>query len=213
MKSIKYIKQQKTEKTMTNYSNSKVYKLVNSIDRKIYVGSTTQPLSQRLSEHKRDAKRRSYYVYQHLNKIGWDTVRIILIETVNCFNKEQLTQREQHYIDLLKPALNKQAAYVNCPHGRIHSKCKECHGAGICPHNIEKATCKICGGAAICEHNMRKSQCIKCGGSNICKHNKQKLFCKICSPKYCQFCDITLSKGNFKPHTQSKNHIHNFIHS
>ena len=191
MKSIKY----KTAKRMPNYSNSKVYKLVNSIDRKIYVGSTTQPLSQRLSEHKRDAKRRSYYVYKHLNTIGWDTVRIILIETVNCFNKEQLTQREQHYIDLLKPSLNKQAAYVNCPHGRKHPQCKECGGSQICHHQREKAKCIECHGSAICEHNVRKRQC------------------KICSPKYCPFCDITLSKGNFKPHTQSKNHIHNFIHS
>ena len=143
---------------MPNYANSKVYKLINSVDSKIYVGSTTVSLSMRLAKHKEDAKRRPRPVHKHFNTIGWDTVRIILIETVNCFNREQLLQREQHYIDLLKPSLNKISAYTNCPHGRQHNKCIDCHGASICPHNKQKATCKICGGSRICEHNREKSK-------------------------------------------------------
>ena len=86
---------------MPNYANSKVYKLINSVDRKIYIGSTTQGLSTRLSKHKWDAAIRPKHVHRHLNTIGWDKVRIVLLETVTCFNKEQLIQREQHYIDLL----------------------------------------------------------------------------------------------------------------
>jgi hypothetical protein len=198
---------------MPNYSNSKVYKLVNGIDNKIYIGSTTQSLSQRLAKHKDDAKKRPYPVHRHFNTIGWDTVRIILIENVECFNKEQLVQREQHYIDLLKPELNKQAAYVNCPHGREHCMCVECGGASICEHNRHKAICKDCVGVSVCCHNKQKRQCKDCGGVGICPHNRVKASCKMCSPKYCEFCGITTSKGTYKQHTKSIIHIYNFINS
>ena len=216
---------------MPNYANSKVYKLISSVDSKIYIGSTTVSLSTRLAKHKNDAKYNPHFVHKHFNTIGWDTVRIILIETVNCFNKEQLTQREQHYIDLLKPSLNKISAYTNCPHGRQHHNCIDCHGAsicphgrehyhcvlchgaGICPHYKQKAQCKICKGSSICPHYKQKAQCKDCGGSAICPHNKRKATCKNCSPTHCEYCDITICKEKYKRHTTTIKHIYNFIHS
>ena len=197
---------------MPNYANSKVYKLISSVDKKIYIGSTTQLLSSRLAKHKDDAKKKPRPVHKHFNTIGWDKVRIVLIETVTCINREQLLQREQHYIDLLKPSLNKQAAYVHCPHGREHNNCIDCHGASICIHNKRKTECKDCGGSQICPHNKQKSICKECCGSQICIHNKQKRNCKICSPIHCQCCDITMAKSTLKQHNQSKKHIYNFIH-
>lgn len=180
---------------MSNYANSKVYKLINSVDKKIYIGSTTQGLSKRLSQHKQTAKIKPSFAHRHFNTIGWDTVRIVLIETVTCINREQLIQREQHYIDLLKPSLNGRSAYVNCPHGREHKQCIECHGASICVHNKQRCQCKECGGSQICSHNIRKA------------------YCKECSPKYCPYCDIILSKPQYKIHLNSIKHIYNFIHS
>ena len=197
---------------MPNYANSKVYKLVSSIDNKIYIGSTTQLLCMRLAKHKDDAKNRPYPVHKHFNTIGWDKVRIVLLETVTCFNKEQLIQREQHYIDLLKPSLNKQSAYVHCPHGRIHNRCKDCCGASICPHNRHKSSCKDCVGSSICPHYKQKAQCKDCGGAGICQHNKRKHHCKICSPKHCEYCDITICKEKYKRHTTTIKHIYNFIY-
>ena len=129
---------------MSKFLNSKVYKLINSIDDLIYIGSTTQPLSKRFSDHKANAKFKPGPVHRHLNNIGWDTVRIILIENVICYNKDQLTQREQHYIDVYKPELNKKSAFTDCPHGRQHNVCVECHGSSICIHNKRKQTCKEC---------------------------------------------------------------------
>ncbi len=40
-----------------NYKNGKIYKIVNLGYNECYFGSTTQSLSRRLSEHKRDFKR------------------------------------------------------------------------------------------------------------------------------------------------------------
>ena len=197
---------------MSRFSNGKVYKLVNGIDSKIYVGSTTQILCKRLADHKHTAKHKPQFVHTHLNTIGWDTVRIILIETVECFNKEQLMMREQHYIDLLNPELNKRASYVNCPHGREHCMCVECGGISICIHNRRKSTCIECGGSQTCSHNRQKRECKQCGGVRICIHNKNQKKCRDCCPKYCQSCDITTNKSDYLRHTRSKKHIYNFIH-
>jgi hypothetical protein len=92
---------------MPNYANGKIYKLINSVDSQIYIGSTTQTLSKRKGGHKVSARKSvNQRVYAHLNSVGWDNVRIVLIEDVVCERKEQLCMREQHYIDLLRPSLN-----------------------------------------------------------------------------------------------------------
>ena len=191
---------------MSRFSNGKVYKLINSVDKKIYIGSTTQPLSKRVADHKSKAKSRPYSVYKHLNTIGWDKVRIILIETVNCFNKEQLNQREQHYIDLYQPSLNKHPAYAN-----KQVVIKEVVPIN-CKHNKKKYVCKICHGSSICEHDRQKSRCRDCHGSSICEHDIRKDRCKVCVAKYCECCNIIIRKGDYKKHTESNIHIYNFIH-
>jgi len=93
---------------MVNYANGKVYRLVNNVDEKFYIGSTCNPLHKRKNGHKRDAiKSPEQPVYQHLNTIGWDNVEIILIEPFPCNSKAELEARERYWIELLKPALNK----------------------------------------------------------------------------------------------------------
>ena len=42
-----------------------------------------------------------------MNTIGWNHVKIILIEAYTCNNKDELTARERYWIDELKPSLNK----------------------------------------------------------------------------------------------------------
>ena len=180
----------------TRYSRGKIYKLVNSVDDKIYVGSTCLSLSKRFYEHKKQARHKPLPAHIHLNTIGWDNVRIILIENVIAETKDQLLQREQHYIDLLNPSLNKLSAYVHCPHGRRHYQCKECGGASICEHNREKSQCKECGGSQICEHNKRKSSCKECGGASICEHNREKSKCKECGGS--QICEHNKRKSQCK---------------
>ena len=75
----------------SRYSNSKVYKMINGIDKHIYIGSTTQTLPKRLYNHKQNAKHgwQPLRVHNHFNRIGWETVKIVLIENVNCKSKEE----------------------------------------------------------------------------------------------------------------------------
>lgn len=87
---------------MERYENSKIYRLVCS-DGFFYVGSTCVPLCKRLWNHKAKSKKKpEQKVYKHINTLGWDNVKIILIEEFQCKNKDELRRREQEEIDKYK---------------------------------------------------------------------------------------------------------------
>lgn len=137
------------------YENGKVYKLVNGVNDDIYVGSTCLPLSKRLSAHKKDAKTdRHKHRYDLLNEIGWESVRIVLIEECKCAGKMELQQREQYHIDNLRPSLNMRRAYGAssqiCPHARRRAYCADCQGSQMCEHNKKHDACCVCS-PALCE--------------------------------------------------------------
>ena len=85
----------------TNYANGKVYVVRNEDNDKVYVGSTTQTLSKRMAEHRRGmnkADRQHFKIYVAMKDISVDKFYIELIENFPCDTKEQLTQREGHWI-------------------------------------------------------------------------------------------------------------------
>lgn len=80
------------------YSKSKIYKL-QCDDGYYYIGSTTAPLSKRLGGHKTKSKfRLNEKKYQHINTIGWDKVKIVLVSEHCLENKEQLLREEDKHI-------------------------------------------------------------------------------------------------------------------
>jgi hypothetical protein len=80
------------------YNHSKLYKL-QCDDGYMYIGCTTQALSVRLGEHKKRSKIDiNRNVYSHINIIGWDKVKIILISEHNLENREQLLREEDRLI-------------------------------------------------------------------------------------------------------------------
>ena len=206
---------------MPNYQNSKVYS-IRSLSRPelIYVGSTTQPLSKRMVQH------RSALTCVSKEIIDIGDAYIELIENYPCVDKNQLLARENRYMRGLD-CLNKHSAIADCPHGRKQNNCVECHGSSICEHNRrrrvclecngscicehnrDRSKCKDCGGASICVHNRCKSQCKDCNGSQICVHQVRITYCKLCFPVECERCNITLSKGTYKRHLKSQTHIEN----
>lgn len=122
--------------TDSRYANGKVYKLVNDVDEEIYVGSTCLPLRKRMYFHKNDAKKKTdRRVCQHLDKVGFENVHIILIENFACNSKEELLARERHWIETLKPSLNKvvplrtDAEYREAHKDKIHKQQREYHEA------------------------------------------------------------------------------------
>ena len=82
-----------------NYKNGKIYQILNKQTNDVYVGSTCSPLCKRLSHHVIASKvKQGRTLYQLMNSIGTSLFYIELLENYPCENKEQLKQREGHYI-------------------------------------------------------------------------------------------------------------------
>jgi len=75
----------------------KIYKLV-CPNYYFYIGSTITTLNSRFSKHKCDSRTVNSKVYIYFNKIGWDNVKIQLIEELNINSREELLFKEAEYI-------------------------------------------------------------------------------------------------------------------
>ena len=86
---------------MPDYKNSKIYTIRCRNDPTlIYVGSTTQQLSQRWAKHRSRIgnEKYKYKLYNKINEIGLDLFYIELYEDYPCKNKENLLKREGEVI-------------------------------------------------------------------------------------------------------------------
>ena len=85
---------------MVNYMDSKIYTIRCRIDETlIYVGSTTQKLTQRLAKHRSDCKMgRCYSLYKYIVSDDWREWYIELVQNFPCNSKEELEKREGEVI-------------------------------------------------------------------------------------------------------------------
>lgn len=87
-------------------NKSGVYQIVNLINKKRYVGSSVN-LATRKSEHFTKLKKNKHhniYLQRSYKKYGKDNFEFQVLEYVE--DKDKLTEREQYYIDTLKPEYN-----------------------------------------------------------------------------------------------------------
>jgi hypothetical protein len=208
----KYFKQNPNTIIIIPQMAARIYKIVNDINSEIYIGSTKQILCKRMADHRKSSRRekcKNYLLYQLAETHGWNRFKIILIEEFECKNNEERFRKEQHYIDELKPVLNKCNAYGSsiCLHNKPRNTCKECGGSSYCLHNRQRRYCKDCGGSSICLHNRHRRYCKDCGGSSFCLHGKRKSYCKDCNNFICEVCNKKYSSKQYL-----KNHL-NKIHN
>jgi hypothetical protein len=201
----------KTEKKrrMPDYQNGKIYSIRSrsNLDL-VYVGSTTQPLSKRFGEHKKQSNK----IKTSKKIIDLGDAYIELIENFSCNSKEELLKREGEIMRSMDCVNKCNPVFIKCPHNKKKLWCKDCGGSQICSHNREKSKCKDCGGSQICSHNRVKSRCKDCGGGQICSHNRVKSRCKDCNNYYCVFCDKKFCNNQYlKYHNNSLKHIQNYI--
>ena len=108
---------------MVDYQNAKIYKLWSPSQNLVYIGSTTQKLSQRKTKHVSDFKS-----WQNGKKnfvtsftiLECEDNRIELIENYPCNSREELLKREGYYIKELD-CVNK------CVSGRTQKEYREEH--------------------------------------------------------------------------------------
>jgi antirestriction protein len=78
---------------MPDYQKGKIYKLWSPQGNEIYIGSTINPLSKRLGQHKADSRCRSKYLFEN-----YDNVKIELIQEYPCNNKMELNRQKGEHI-------------------------------------------------------------------------------------------------------------------
>lgn len=90
-----------------------IYKLYcSSIPEKFYIGSTTQPLSIRLSNHKGMAHTgRTCILYQIMRETGTENWSIEELSRHNNVTRDDLKKEERKFIDELKSNLNTYLPY------------------------------------------------------------------------------------------------------
>jgi len=82
---------------MPDYQKSKIYKLWSPSKNLVYIGSTTQSISQRLAEHISHKKRNTKDCNSYL-VLEYEDYKMELLEEYPCNNKQQLLKKEGEYI-------------------------------------------------------------------------------------------------------------------
>ena len=86
----------------SKYRNGKIYKIVNTVNDDIYIGSTYRTLDERLTSHKYESNSTYSKFHQAMKDLGYDKFNIVLLEDYPCDTKYQLEQIEGFYIEVFK---------------------------------------------------------------------------------------------------------------
>jgi group I intron endonuclease len=87
---------------MKDYSTGKIYKIVNSVNDCIYIGSTCAKLSERMRGHRCACKNPVSPFYKKMKEVGVEYFRIILVKEFPCDNYEQLLAEEYRVMKEMK---------------------------------------------------------------------------------------------------------------
>ena len=93
---------------MSKYDNGKIYVIKNTINDKVYIGSTKHTLEHRFNQHKRRIKQEKYKnlkFYNNIIKLNVENFYIELIENYACKSRKELELKEKEYI-LLYDSIN-----------------------------------------------------------------------------------------------------------
>ncbi len=96
-----------------DYQNGKIYSIRSYQTDLIYIGSTTQPLSKRLSKHRQDFNSWENNKFNYITSfeiIKFNDHYIELIENYSCNSKNELERREGQLIRETANAVNKRIA-------------------------------------------------------------------------------------------------------
>ena len=95
-----------------SYANGKIYCIRNRAagDSIVYVGSTTQALCERMSQHRSDMGRTNMKIHRLMGDVGVDNFHIELINDFGCERRDQLLAEEGRHIRELRPECNANIA-------------------------------------------------------------------------------------------------------
>ena len=173
---------------MNRYEHGKIYKIVDNGYNKCYVGSTCESLSQRMARHRKDYSRYLKEIYPTVitvflifDEFGIENCKIELIETYPCRTKEELLQREGHYIQTLE-CVNKTVV------GRSKEEKKE----------IRKSKRR--------EEYLTNKDNVKEKAKEYYQNNREYILERRQEKLECPICKSLFSRDYLPIHIQRKNH-------
>jgi hypothetical protein len=212
-----------------DYQNAKIYKLYSPSENLVYIGSTTQKLSQRKTKHVSDFKswqNGKMNFVTSFSVLEFEDHRIELIENYPCNSKEELLKREGYYIKELD-CINKvisgrtQKEYRQDNKEEIAKKHKEYRERNkeeivkkkkiyrtenkkeISERKKEKITCEctaIVTKDHLAEHRRTKRHLYFLEHGKFPEIKGKAILCQ------CE-CGLTLRKDDLARHKKSKNHL------
>jgi hypothetical protein len=187
---------------MVNYENSKIYKLINNVDDKIYIGSTVSRLSKRKSKHHEEfIKYPDRKVYKHLNQVGWGNVDIVLIEKYPCKDKEELHARERFFIEELKAELNNRKPIQTKEERKEYLRMKDKERYNN-PNGLRKEYCRKLQK----EQYEKNKDKYKVRDKAYYEKNKEAIKLQKRTKTKC-ICGSMLSNSNMSEHKKTKKHL------
>jgi group I intron endonuclease len=84
--------------------SSSIYRIINKVNCKFYIGKTTKPVEDRFKAHIKNHKKQNTYLYRAMRKYGVDQFVIDQLEQVA--DKNQLNEKEKYWISQLSPHYN-----------------------------------------------------------------------------------------------------------
>ena len=94
-----------------NYKNGKIYQILNTVNDKVYIGSTCTQLSRRMVHHRKCSLTQNSPLYQEMRLLGFDKFYIELLELFPGSSKDELTARENSIIRERGASLNSLSHY------------------------------------------------------------------------------------------------------
>ena len=172
----------------------RIYKISNTVDNLIYIGSTVQTIFDRFSGHKRDAHNGSTCaLHLHMRALGFEQFTIIEIDEVKLVTLNELHIIESKNMTLYKSVfdgLNSNYASRKCHHERVLKHCRDCNVGIVCDHRLNRRWCFDC---RYIEQTLQ-----------ICMHYKLRTCCHVCNK--CKCCNAICTKEHAltREHEQRK---------
>ena len=94
-----------------NYKNGKIYQILNTVNDKVYIGSTCTQLSRRMVHHRKCSLTQNSPLYEEMRLHGFDKFYIELLELFPGSSKDELTARENSIIRERGASLNSLSHY------------------------------------------------------------------------------------------------------
>ncbi len=154
-----------------------IYKISSPQTDKVYIGSTTYSIKDRLSKHKNQYKRyqnvKDHYV-SSFEIVKYDDVKIELIEEIEYVNKKQLFEREKYFMETIQNVVNKHRPIATKQEKKEQKK----------------------------EYSVQNKDKIKEAHKQYYKKNKD-----ILNEKYKCECGGSYSRAHHSSHNKTKRHV------